>query len=114
MGAAFNNAAEFIEGRALVTPDSLERLVVNLAVLKFPDSSQDEALHLFFHHYVRSSQARGTRSGRLWRESHRGFARVCATLPARGQSRRQGLRRASRPSVEPPRFSPLVHNTKAF
>ena len=51
--AAFNNAAEFIEGRALVTPDSLERLVVNLAVLKFPDSTQDEALHLFFHHYVK-------------------------------------------------------------
>jgi hypothetical protein len=56
--AAFNNAAEFVDGRSLVTPECLERLVANLATAKFPESEPDVAVHLFFQRYVRPIASR--------------------------------------------------------
>ena len=58
----FNGAAEFVDGRSLVTPECLERLVGNLAVAKFPEEEADVALHLFFQRYVRAAEEDGRRA----------------------------------------------------
>ena len=73
----FNSAAEFVDGRSLVTPECLERLVANPAAAKFPEEDGDVALHLFFQRYVRAQPtlrwasagwASGSSSASVWPE----------------------------------------------
>ena len=61
----FNSAAEFVDGRSLVTPECLERLVANLAAAKFPEEDGDVALHLFFQRYVRAQPTAALGKDRL-------------------------------------------------